>query len=44
MLSFDLSSLSNSFDNSEVEYTDIVNYEIARENICSFIFFLVKLT
>ncbi len=42
MLSVNLSNLSKSFDNVEITYTDIVNYEIARENICGYIFLLAR--
>lgn len=42
MNSINLNELSKKIDNVEVEYKDIVNYEIARENICSYIFFLSR--
>lgn len=42
MLSLNLTDLSKPFDNVEIEYTDIVNYEIARENICGYIFLLAR--
>ena len=37
-----LDGLTKKFDGVEVKYNDIVNYEIARENICSYIFFLSR--
>ena len=37
-----LTSLLNEFQGIQVEYLDIVNYEIARENICSYIFLLSR--
>lgn len=42
MKSINLNELSKKIDNVNVEYKDIVNYEIARENICSYIFFLSR--
>ena len=39
-----LTSLLNEFQGIQVEYLDIVNYEIARENICSYIFLLSRIS
>ena len=38
------SNLSTNFQGVEVEYLDIVNYEIARENICGYIFLLSRIS
>lgn len=43
MSSISLHTLSSNFTDVKVEYKDIVNYEIARENICSYIFHLSRL-
>ena len=40
MKSIKLESLTNKFDNVDISYDDILSYEIARENICSYMFFL----
>ena len=37
-----LENLTANFQGVQIEYTDIVNYEIARENICSYIFLLSR--
>ena len=37
-----LENLTASFQGVQIEYTDIVNYEIARENICGYIFLLSR--
>ena len=39
-----LTSLLKEFQGIQVEYLDIVNYEIARENICGYIFLLSRLS
>ena len=39
-----LTSLLNEFQGIQVEYLDIVNYEIARENICGYIFLLSRIS
>ena len=41
-INLNLADLTQSFAGVEVEYSDIVNYEIARENICSYTFFLSR--
>ena len=35
-------NLTANFQGVQIEYADIVNYEIARENICSYIFLLSR--
>lgn len=42
MQSIKLDELSKKIDNVDIQYKDIVNYEIARENICGYIFFLSR--
>lgn len=42
MLSIRLDQLKNEFIDVEIQYLDILNYEIARENICNYIFFLLR--
>lgn len=42
MISIDLDDLSKNFDDIETVYIDIANYEVARENICSYIFLLAR--
>lgn len=37
-----LENLTASFQTVQIEYADIVNYEIARENICGYIFLLSR--
>ena len=37
-----LENLTANFQGVQIEYTDIVNYEIARENICGYIFLLSR--
>ena len=37
-------SLSTDLEHVTVEYLDIVNYEIARENICGYIFLLSRIS
>ncbi|WP_179995763.1 hypothetical protein [Acinetobacter sp. YH16053] len=39
-----LENLTANFQGVQIEYTDIVNYEIARENICGYIFLLSRLS
>ena len=39
-----LTNLLKEFHGTQAEYLDIVNYEIARENICSYIFLLSRLS
>ena len=39
-----LDNLSADLKHVDVEYLDIVNYEIARENICGYIFLLSRLS
>ena len=39
-----LNNLSTDLKHVTVEYSDIVNYEIARENICGYIFLLSRLS
>ena len=39
-----LDNLSADLKHVSVEYLDIVNYEIARENICGYIFLLSRLS
>ena len=39
-----LENLTASFQGVQIEYADIVNYEIARENICGYIFLLSRLS
>ncbi len=37
-----LENLTANFQGVQIKYTDIVNYEIARENICGYIFLLSR--
>ena len=37
-----LENLKANFQGVQIEYADIVNYEIARENICGYIFLLSR--
>ena len=39
-----LTSLLEEFHGTQAEYIDIVNYEIARENICGYIFLLSRIS
>ena len=39
-----LTNLLEEFQGTQGEYLDIVNYEIARENICSYIFLLYRIS
>lgn len=39
-----LNNLSTDIKHVTVEYLDIVNYEIARENICGYIFLLSRIS
>ena len=39
-----LNNLSTGLKHVTVEYLDIVNYEIARENICGYIFLLSRIS
>ena len=39
-----LTNLLEEFHGTQAEYLDIVNYEIARENICSYIFLLSRIS
>ena len=39
-----LDTLSADLKHVDIEYLDIVNYEIARENICGYIFLLSRLS
>ena len=39
-----LENLTANFQGVQIKYTDIVNYEIARENICGYIFLLSRLS
>ena len=39
-----LTNLLKEFHGTQAEYLDIVNYEIARENICGYIFLLSRLS
>ena len=39
-----LTNLLEEFQGTQAEYLDIVNYEIARENICGYIFLLSRLS
>ena len=39
-----LENLTANFQDIQIEYIDIVNYEIARENICSYIFLLSRIS
>ena len=39
-----LENLTASFQGVQIEYADIVNYEIARENICGYIFLLSRIS
>jgi DNA polymerase elongation subunit (family B) len=39
-----LTSLLNEFQGTQAEYLDIVDYEIARENICGYIFLLSRIS
>ena len=39
-----LENLTANFQGVQIEYADIVNYEIARENICGYIFLLSRLS
>jgi hypothetical protein len=40
MKSIKLDSLTNQFTDINISYDDILSYEIARENICGYMFFL----
>ena len=39
-----LENLTINFQGVQIEYADIVNYEIARENICGYIFLLSRIS
>ena len=39
-----LENLKANFQGVQIEYADIVNYEIARENICGYIFLLSRIS
>ena len=39
-----LTNLLDEFHGTQVEYIDIINYEIARENICGYIFLLSRIS
>ena len=39
-----LENLTANFQGVQIKYTDIVNYEIARENICGYIFLLSRIS
>jgi len=39
-----LTNLLEEFHGTQAEYIDIVNYEIARENICGYIFLLSRIS
>ncbi len=39
-----LENLTANFQGVQIEYTDIVNYEIARENICGYIFLITRIS
>ena len=39
-----LTNLLEEFQGTQAEYLDIVNYEIARENICGYIFLLSRIS
>ena len=39
-----LTNLLEEFHVTQVEYIDIINYEIARENICGYIFLLSRIS
>ena len=39
-----LTNLLKEFHGTQAEYLDLVNYEIARENICSYIFLLSRIS
>ena len=39
-----LTNLLEEFHGTQAEYLDIINYEIARENICGYIFLLSRLS
>ena len=39
-----LENLTANFQGVQIEYTDIVNYEIAREIICGYIFLLSRIS
>lgn len=39
-----LTNLLEEFHGTQAEYLDIINYEIARENICSYIFLLSRIS
>jgi DNA polymerase elongation subunit (family B) len=39
-----LTNLLEEFHGTQAEYLDIVNYEIARENICGYIFLLSRIS
>ena len=39
-----LTNLLEEFHGTQAEYLDIVNYEIARENICIYIFLLSRIS
>lgn len=38
----ELLGLKEKYNDSDVSYQDVVNYEICRENICSYMFFLQR--
>ena len=39
-----LTNLLEEFHGTQVEYMDIINYDIARENICGYIFLLSRIS
>ena len=39
-----LTNILEEFHGTQVEYIDIINYEIARENICGYIFLLSRIS
>ena len=39
-----LTNLLEEFHGTQAEYLDIINYEIARENICGYIFLLSRIS
>ena len=39
-----LTNLLEEFHGTQAEYIDIINYEIARENICGYIFLLSRIS
>ena len=39
-----LTNLLEEFHGTQVEYNDIINYEITRENICGYIFLLSRIS